>query len=284
MKLIKTRIRSVRNKIIFKILDRIDIIKLNTILYRYSISRKKLNSHILENVNGSFSLPYYFFNQHIPDRYTYNFSQYKQLTDFLSFRDLKTWTKDNYKNNAADISRFFFLNLCIDYLLEESIKGNVAELGVYKGNSAFLLAKYARRINSTCYLFDTFEGFNSKDLSGLPAEKNDFSDTSLEEVKQTLGDENTIYVKGYFPDSLKQIEDIDSFCLVHLDCDLEKPFVASLNYFYPRLKSGGFLIMHDHSSFHWPGAKKTIDDFFKHKNEYPIPIPDKSGTCVIRKQ
>jgi hypothetical protein len=281
---IRKTIRSIRNRLIFKILDFLDIIKLNNILYKYSIARKKLNSHILDDGNSSFSLPYYFFHQHIPDRYTYNFHQYKKLTDFLSFQDLKAWTKDNYKNNVSDISRFFFLNLCIDYLLEEGIEGDVAELGVYKGNSAFLLSKYAQRVNSTCYLFDTFEGFDSNDLSGLAAVENKFMDTSLEYVKETVGEKNTIYVKGYFPDSLEQIDEIDSFCLVHLDCDLGKPFIASLDYFYPKIKRGGFLIMHDHSSLHWVGAKKAIDDFFRNKKEYIIPIPDKSGTCVIRKQ
>lgn len=223
-----------------------------------------------------------------PDRYSHNYALYKQQTNFLNYEDLQKWFAGNYDNNIGDIGRFFFLNLCIDCLLEEHISGNVAEIGVYRGNSAFLLAKYAQhpKVNSTCYLFDTFEGFNSKDIKGIDSEidKNQFTDTSVEYVKKIVGNSNKIvYVKGYFPDSLEQVGEINTFSLVHIDCDLEKPITDSLNYFYPRLKKGGFLIMHDYSSLYWKGAKHAIDLFFKDKAELIIPIPDKSGTCVIRK-
>jgi Macrocin-O-methyltransferase (TylF) len=70
---------------------------------------------------------------------------------------------------------------------------------------------------------------------------------------------------------------------VHLDCDLYAPFAAGLRYFNPRLVEGGFLIMHDYSSLYWAGAEQAIDEFFADLPEKPIPIPDKSGTAVIRK-
>jgi len=73
------------------------------------------------------------------------------------------------------------------------------------------------------------------------------------------------------------------FSLVHLDCDLKKPTMAALEYFYPRIVKGGFLVMHDHSSYCWKGAEEAINEFFKDKPEWVIPVPDKSGSCVIRK-
>lgn len=198
---------------------------------------------------------------------------------------MEKWLSGNYNNNIIDINRYFFINLCIDYLIQEKINGNVAEIGVYKGNSAFLLSKFARIQNKTCFLFDTFEGFDSRDLmvNDLDMTKGFFSDTSLEMVKELIGEKNTVFVKGYFPESLTQIKEIDDLVLVHIDCDLEKPILSALNYFYPKIKKGGFLIMHDHSSLYWPGAYNVINDFFTYKKESIIPIPDKSGTCVIRK-
>jgi len=65
--------------------------------------------------------------------------------------------------------------------------------------------------------------------------------------------------------------------------DLEKPITESLKYFYPKLKKGGFLIMHDYSSLYWKGSKNAIDTFFMDKEEMIVPIADKSGSCVIRK-
>jgi hypothetical protein len=224
--------------------------------------------------------------QYRPDKYSENIDKYRAGTNFYSEEDLKGWNRGNYLNNAGDIVRFYFLNLCIDQLLDEGIKGGIAELGVYKGNSASLLARFARRINNTLYLFDTFEGFDQKDITGLDENVNtkSFTNTSLEYVRELVGDENVRYVKGYFPESLSQLgNSTETYSLVHIDCDLEKPFIAALDYFYPRMVKGGFLIMHDYSSLYWAGATKAVDEFFKDKPEFVMPVPDKSGTVVIRK-
>jgi hypothetical protein len=121
-------------------------------------------------------------------------------------------------------------------------------------------------------------------MNGSNINYEEFKDTSLEYVQQFAGNANTVFVKGYFPESLNSVElDEKQFCLVHIDCDLEKPIAASLEYFYPKVSSGGFIIMHDYSSLHWPGARKAIQNFFEDKKEKLIPIPDKSGTAVVRK-
>jgi hypothetical protein len=68
-------------------------------------------------------------------------------------------------------------------------------------------------------------------------------------VKEIVGNENTVYVEGFFPKSLETIDNYNlMFALVHIDCDLEQPFIHGLNYFYPRMVKGGFLILHDYSS------------------------------------
>ena len=247
----------------------------------YLAGKQMVNQHLLtseiENRN--------FFIQCIPDRYSLNLRLYNKSSDFFSYADLKKWIEGNYLNNVSDIARFFFLNQCMDQLIEEKIEGDVAELGVFRGNSASLLAKFAQKIDRTCYLFDTFEGFDARDLNGQDQNvlKTGFSNTSLQGVKELVGEKNTSYVKGFFPESLNQVAGLSQLALVHLDCDLEAPFKAALEYFYPRLQKGGFLIMHDYSSLCWPGATKAIDRFFSDKPEFVIPIPDKSGTCVIRK-
>ncbi len=245
----------------------------------------RIGSLIHSSNNNFFSGNYL---SYVPDKYFDNLEKYKtQFYPFYDKADIAKWTKGNYVNNAGDLTRFYFLNLVIDELLDGGIKGDIAELGVYKGNSAFLLAKYARAINKKLYLFDTFEGFSKKDIEGLDSKKKveQFIDTSLEEVKDMVGTGNVEYIKGYFPESLGQINDAGSlkFSLVHVDCDLEKPFSHALEYFYPKLVKGGFLIMHDYSSLYWDGARKAIKEFLIDKPESIIPIPDKSGTIALRK-
>lgn len=270
---------------IFGFLDKLDLKRVENLFLNYLDHKKQLNQLVLARQTPLFVSNYNLYHQAIPDRYSDNLNTYKKNNGFFDYKDISSWIHGNYQNNIKDLNRFFFINLCIDYLLEENIIGNVAELGVYKGNSAFLLAKYANQIKSKCYLFDTFNGFDSKDLVNSDANVNRqlFTDTSLDEVKSLVGESDIFFIKGFFPDSLNQITEVAPFSLVHIDCDLEKPFKAALNYFYPRLKKGGFLILHDHSSLYWPGATKAISDFFSDKPEFVVPVPDKSGTCVIRK-
>ena len=73
------------------------------------------------------------------------------------------------------------------------------------------------------------------------------------------------------------------FALVHIDCDLYTPIVNALNYFYPRLMPGGYLIIHDYFSLAWDGAEKAVDEFFADKFEPVIPLTDGCGSAVIRK-
>ena len=222
---------------------------------------------------------------YVPDKYSYNYQWHKMHRyAFYDQKYINGWVKNAYVNNAGDLVRFFFLNMVLEQITRENIPGEIAELGVYKGNSAFLLAEYARKAGKQLYLFDSFSGFDKRDLQGIDTNKKvSFSDTDLESVKQTVGLANVQFIPGFFPDSLSQMNEPQpsAFCLVHIDCDLEKPTTESLNYFYPRMSKGGFLIVHDY--LNWDGVTKAVDEFLKDKAEKLVPIPDKSGSIVIRK-
>jgi Macrocin-O-methyltransferase (TylF) len=184
---------------------------------------------------------------------------------------------------SGDISRFYFFSLAFDQIRKEGLQGDFAELGVYRGRTATLLARMARRLGRTAYLLDTFEGFNVADCRGIDAgQKMQFADTSLESVRALVGEENVRYVQGYFPDSAAQLPDAQ-YCMVHIDCDLYAPIYSALEYFYPRLVPGGFLIVHDYSSLSWDGAERAVDEFFTDRAESIIPLTDGAGSVVVRK-
>ncbi len=87
------------------------------------------------------------------------------------------------------------------------------------------------------HLFDTFEGFDQKDLahesSSNPGHSIDFSDTGVETVAKFIeGNENIIFHKGYFPQTTETLPD-QLYAFVHLDADLYQPTLAGLRYFYP---------------------------------------------------
>jgi hypothetical protein len=195
------------------------------------------------------------------------------------------WIKGNKVNNNGDAPRLVTLLLNARRIVANEIKGDFAELGVWKGNSAAVLASISRPDRRRLYLFDTFNGFDARDFVGSDAGQSVyFSDTSLQAVKQLIGeDDGTVYCAGYFPESLTAEARDSVFALAHIDCDLYEPMKAALEFFYPRLSPGGMIVMHDYSSGEWKGATRAIDEFLAQIQEQLVLVPDKSGTAIIAK-
>lgn len=217
----------------------------------------------------------------VPERYSTNKHLYETRGGIMRPEDANVFLSIG---GAGDLPRYYLFSLAIDQIIKENIYGDFAELGVYRGATASILATIARRTGRSVYLLDTFEGFVERDLVGVDAGREmGFAETSLDVVRSTVGEEAVHFIKGHFPQSSSNIPYTAKFSLVHIDCDLYTPFKHALEYFWPRLVPGGFLVMHDYLSLHWTGAERAVDEFFLDKAETLVPIPDASGTVVARK-
>lgn len=216
--------------------------------------------------------------EHRPD-FHYHFDGFPEFKAMAA-----AWMRGNIDNNSGDFARLYMFYLNVKLVLDDRVPGDFVELGVYKGNSAFVLATFGRQHGRTTYLYDTFEGFDRRDLTEIDARQAvQFTDTSLEDVRSLVGTEGVVYVPGYFPQSLATTQAPTQIAVAHIDCDLYAPMLAGLETFYPRVSPGGVLFLHDYASGFWPGAKRAVDEFLADKPEQPVIIPDKSGTAVIRK-
>ena len=244
---------------------------------------------IIEKIKKIPLFPFYLKKSYFTDFYAaYLPDSYKDINNKSTFLKLyKMFTNKNRFNNTGDIPRLLLLMQNIQNLIDEGIYGDFAELGVWRGNTAAILAYYARELNKTVFLFDTFNGFDENDLKGIDSNKEkEFTNTSVQVVKNTIGKncDNCKFIIGHFPDSLKNINiDNNKFMVVSLDCDLYEPMKAGLEYFYPKMLSGGILFIHDYSSLLWSGTKLAVDEFRDKYNLKIILMPDKSGTIIIRK-
>mgnify|MGYP002626002324 CR=1 FL=1 len=190
--------------------------------------------------------------------------------------------------NIYDIQKFQDLRLSTLRLLakqirERKISGEVAELGVYRGN-------FAAEINrifpdKKIYLFDTFTGFDEKDLQDAEPKMN-FSNTSVNLVKKSLPyPSQAVFVVGHFPESLSSCQILpEIFSLVSLDADLYAPTLSGLEYFYPRLTVGGVILIHDYNGLQFPGIRKAVDEFCEKMRLFVIPLMDLHGTAILLKQ
>lgn len=193
----------------------------------------------------------------------------------------------DFEKKYFDKVRLYNFWLQIKRLQEKNIEGSFAEVGVYKGETAKII--HHSDVNRKLFLFDTFSGFDKKDLE---FEKNNdekyntniFSDTSSKEVDLLINspNNNIKFVKGYFPDTLTKEHDT-VYALVNLDADLYKPTKDSLDYFFPRLSKNGVIIVHDYNH-NWDGNRKAVDDFISENNGIIISeVPDAKGSIMIFK-
>lgn len=185
--------------------------------------------------------------------------------------------------SIVDIKRLFILHeFCKASLV---IPGDVAECGVYKGGTAFVLANVLKNRekseDKTLHLFDSFQGLPDKilpiDSDHRPGH---FGDSSVGLVKKRLeGYQHRIY-PGFFENTLDQIKN-STFCFVHIDVDIYSSAKECTEFFYPRINPGGFIIYDDYGFSSTKGVKFSVDEFYRDKLESPIVLPTKQ--CLIIK-
>ena len=169
-----------------------------------------------------------------------------------------------------------------------NVPGSMAELGTYRGDFAWQMnARFPER---TLYLFDTFEGFDARDIaverreSQSKAQTHDFGDTLASDVLARMPYEKSVIIrKGFFPETVEGMEK-ECYAVVSLDVDLYAPTLVGLEYFYPRLSEGGSIILHDYNSLHFDGVRRAVVDYEQmHGCLNLIPLSDLHGTAGIVK-
>lgn len=187
--------------------------------------------------------------------------------------------------NYFDYVRLSTLELVCHEIKKKNLAGNVAELGVYKGRFARYVNEYFA--DRTLYLFDTFEGFDNRDLASetqknFSSGKQDFSDTSVESVLKLMKyPQKCKPVVGFFPESARNID--DQFVFVSLDADLYEPIYNGLQFFYPKMVSGGYIFVHDFNNDAYKGARQAVEQFCLEQKINYLPIPDVGGSAIILK-
>jgi hypothetical protein len=139
----------------------------------------------------------------------------------------------------------------------KNLKGETADVGVYKGGSAKIIAHF--KGNRRLHLFDTFCKMpDPEPIDGFHV--CEYGDT-LKQVEDLLeGYKDVYFYRGVFPSVLP---DTKKYSFVNLDMDLYSGTKDALNYFYPRMVKGGIIISHDYNSINCQGVKRAFGEYFK---------------------
>jgi hypothetical protein len=158
------------------------------------------------------------------------------------------------------------------------LPGDTAELGVYVGGTAKLIAKVCA--SKKVHLFDTFEGLPQPHHMHDFMKKGDLKAT-YDQAKEFLSDvKNVEFHKGFFPTTTAGLED-RTFSFVHMDGDLYQTTKDACEFFYPRMVPGGVILFDDYGFIQTDGVRTAVDEYFRDKVECPIYLT--SYTCVLIK-
>lgn len=207
------------------------------------------------------------------------------------FPDISPVVLSTYKKSRpytmTSPERIFSLCEALNYIINSGIPGDIVECGVWKGGSMMAAAETLLNANDTSrslYLFDTFEGMsqpttNDVDIAGITAEsllKSSDKETdesvwccaTLDLVKDVLGNTNypgdkVHFVKGKVEDTIPYYAP-EKIALLRLDTDWYESTKHEMEHLFPRLSTGGVLIIDDYG--HWQGARKAVDEYLCKNN------------------
>ena len=197
----------------------------------------------------------------------------------------------------------------VEYVVRRDLPGSFVECGVWRGGSVLAMVLTLQRLgvdDREIFLFDTFEGMtppSDADTSEFeePATSRWERDTAegkrpwewafgshvfgYEQVRELLlgtgyPEHRLHFVKGPVEETIPGAAP-DAIALLRLDTDWYESTRHELVHLYPRLATGGVLIIDDYG--HWQGARRAVDEYFA--SEAPRPLfsrVDYTGRMAVK--
>ena len=189
----------------------------------------------------------------------------------------------------TSVERLTALIDAVRHCERRGLPGDFAECGVWLGGSVLAMVLTLQELGSedrTIHLYDTFEGMTR------PTEHDvsEFDEPALEGWDEEAGRITKAWWAGYFgpdvqgEDAVRKVVTATGYpaerlrfvrgpveetlpasapaelALLRLDTDWYESTRHELVHLYPRLASGGVLIIDDYG--HWDGARRAVDEYF----------------------
>lgn len=163
---------------------------------------------------------------------------------------------------------------CVIDVINKNIKGDLIETGVWRGGTVIFMKAILKAFgvnDRVVWVADSFEGLPKPDPEKYAADKEDklyLADRlriPLEQVRENfekydLLDGNVKFLKGWFRDTLPAAP-ITKLAVLRLDGDMYESTMDSLVNLYPKLSTGGYIIIDDWGSVQ--GCRLAVEDYRK---------------------
>jgi O-methyltransferase len=192
----------------------------------------------------------------------------------------------------TSIERMYALFTATRHIAEAGVPGDFVECGVWRGGSVMLMALTLLRAGAgdrILWLYDTFSGMTPPEAQDVQAMSGRSAAEILAEHEKTTDDpfwgvasrpevEKHIASTGYPHSRVRIVEgDVletipthapEKIALLRIDTDWYASTRHELEHLYPRLSSGGVLIVDDYG--YWRGARKATDEYLATQSSPPL--------------
>ena len=177
-----------------------------------------------------------------------------------------------YSSTLLSSEKLFNLFQATEYIVHRKIAGDMVECGVFLGGAAMLMACKLKQLGDmtrTIWLYDTFAGFTGQvtgddfNLHGKKIGSSIFNNF-LQQTKDNIAGadypmENFVFVEGDVCDTVP-VNPSAEIGLLRLDTDTYTSTICELEHLYPKLATGGVLIIDDYG--YSLGVRKAVDEYF----------------------
>lgn len=207
---------------------------------------------------------------HLEERLPEFCRHFRELSHIGRFVDDRV---ENLGYQATMIGRLRLENVerCLSQILHDAIPGDLIECGIWQGGVPLFLRGFLRAhgiTNRTVWAADSFAGVPPSRLPQDAGE--DLSATCFPNlaiplrrvrdlfVRYNLLDGQVRFLEGLFRDTLPTAP-IAQLALLRIDADLYESTRDVLTALYPKVSSGGFVIVDDYGCI--PGCRQAVDEY-----------------------
>jgi hypothetical protein len=161
---------------------------------------------------------------------------------------------------------------CVEQVIRDEIPGDLIETGVWRGGTTIMMRAVlaAHRVTDRIvWVADSFQGMPEPAPDSHPGDArlathrfNHVIGVSLETVRRNfesygLLDDQVRFLPGWFKDTLPAAP-MERLAVMRLDGDLYGSTMEALRHLYPKLSTGGFVVIDD---YFLPSCRDAVYDF-----------------------
>jgi O-methyltransferase len=182
----------------------------------------------------------------------------------------RDWPREG--DTMIGLARLNNLQQCVTAVLRDGIPGDLIETGVWRGGACIFMRAILKAFGDpdrVVWVADSFHGLPKPDRR-YPQDHSDslwtHSDVlgvSVDEVKNNftrygLLDDRVRFLKGWFRDTLPNAP-IERIAVLRLDGDMYGSTMDALQSLYPKLSSGGYVIVDDFGAM--ATCRQAVEDY-----------------------